>query len=251
MAFMKLGLSSTNQSLDRFTKYGLGIESKINSCDAVLRYDETHRLEVDIKNSESFGGKSTDKIKPIGVHWRSLLKGPPLLNREPLKKALGRPLPADPIVDGTCGLGEDCALFLRSGLRVIGIEGHWLLFELLESAWKAEFPDDERLELKHGDSSRLFANWSDLAPSIIYLDPMFPEKTKSALTNIKMRFIQSLMNENPPCSGKQLFEEALKLATKRVIVKRPLKAKPIGEVPTVSYSGKSVRYDVYVKERNT
>jgi len=45
----------------------------------------------------------------------------------------------------------------------------------------------------------------------------------------------------------QLFEAAYRSATKRVVVKSPDYAEPIAGNPTESFSGKLLRYDVYLK----
>ena len=45
----------------------------------------------------------------------------------------------------------------------------------------------------------------------------------------------------------QLFNVALQAAGKRVVVKSPDDAEPLGGKPSDSYSGKLVRYDVYLK----
>jgi 16S rRNA (guanine1516-N2)-methyltransferase len=45
----------------------------------------------------------------------------------------------------------------------------------------------------------------------------------------------------------QLFNVALQAAGKRVVVKSPDDAEPLGGKPSESFSGKLLRYDVYLK----
>jgi 16S rRNA (guanine1516-N2)-methyltransferase len=45
----------------------------------------------------------------------------------------------------------------------------------------------------------------------------------------------------------QLFTAALQAAGKRVVVKSPDDAEPLGGKPNESFSGKLVRYDIYLK----
>jgi 16S rRNA (guanine1516-N2)-methyltransferase len=45
----------------------------------------------------------------------------------------------------------------------------------------------------------------------------------------------------------QLFEAAFKAAGKRVVVKSPDYAEPLGGKPNESFQGKLLRYDVYLK----
>jgi len=45
----------------------------------------------------------------------------------------------------------------------------------------------------------------------------------------------------------QLFDAAFNAAGKRVVVKSPDYAEPLGGKPTESFQGKLLRYDVYLK----
>jgi 16S rRNA (guanine1516-N2)-methyltransferase len=82
-------------------------------------------------------------------------------------------------------------------------------------------------------------------PDVIYLDPMFPHKQKSALVKKEMRVFQSLVG--PDLDADALLPAALKMAEKRVVVKRPDYAGWLNEhKPSMAIETKSNRFDVYV-----
>lgn len=81
-------------------------------------------------------------------------------------------------------------------------------------------------------------------PQVVYLDPMFPHKQKSALVKKEMRVFQSLVGPDLDADG--LLEPARLLATKRVVVKRPDYAPPLANVATPNaVVTKGHRFDIY------
>ena len=83
-------------------------------------------------------------------------------------------------------------------------------------------------------------------PDCIYLDPMFPPKRKkSALAKKSMMVLRDLLGDDQ--DKEQLFAAALMAAGKRVVVKSPDYAEPLGGKPNESFQGKLLRYDVYFK----
>lgn len=82
-------------------------------------------------------------------------------------------------------------------------------------------------------------------PDVIYFDPIFPEKTKSALSRKSARLLKNLVGEDE--DAPEIFNLALKIARKRVVVKRPKYAKTMTDLkPDIVFSGKTVRFDVYL-----
>ncbi|RWX50461.1 putative SAM-dependent methyltransferase, partial [Candidatus Electrothrix marina] len=80
---------------------------------------------------------------------------------------------------------------------------------------------------------------------VVYLDPMFPERRKSALVKKELQLLQLLAHLDS--SPEKLLESALEAATRRVVVKRPMKAPFLTDLsPSHSLSGKTVRFDVYL-----
>ena len=102
----------------------------------------------------------------------------------------------------------------------------------------------ERLTLLHASSLTALADLSP-RPEVVYLDPMFPHKQKSALVKKEMRVFQSLVGSDDDADG--LLEPARRLATKRVVVKRPDYAPPLADVPAHAATlTKSHRFDIYM-----
>jgi 16S rRNA (guanine1516-N2)-methyltransferase len=75
---------------------------------------------------------------------------------------------------------------------------------------------------------------------------MFPPKRKkSALAKKSIIVLRDLVGDD--MDKGQLFATAFKVARKRVVVKSPDYAEPLGGKPNESFHGKLVRYDVYLK----
>ena len=86
---------------------------------------------------------------------------------------------------------------------------------------------------------------TEMTPDVILLDPMFPERQKSALVKKKLQMIQKL--ETPCEDERALFLAAVSAAPKKLIVKRPPKGPHLADAkPDYAITGKAVRYDCYV-----
>ncbi len=166
-----------------------------------------------------------------------------------LSQALGRKTKT--VVDATTGWGQDSLHIFRMGYEVICIERSPVMAELLADGFTRLAQEDwmQRLNLKApqllaGNSISLLANLEQ-APDCIYLDPMFPPKRKkSALPKKSMTILRDLLGDDD--DKEQLFAAAMAATGKRVVVKSPDHAEPLGE-PNASFSGKLLRYDVYLK----
>jgi 16S rRNA (guanine1516-N2)-methyltransferase len=100
------------------------------------------------------------------------------------------------------------------------------------------------MPLSQGNAIELMGDWQGEAPQVIYLDPMFPHRDKSALVKKEMRLFRPLVGDDQDAPA--LLQAALALASHRVVVKRPRKAPIIdGAKPSHSLEGKSSRYDIY------
>lgn len=104
-----------------------------------------------------------------------------------------------------------------------------------------------RMELIKGDSHKYISSLDETKmPDVIYLDPMFPERKKSALVKKEMRVFHDLVGSDDDAD--QLLQIALQSGVKRIVVKRPRIAPTLNAATQPSHilSGKSNRYDVYV-----
>ena len=86
------------------------------------------------------------------------------------------------------------------------------------------------------------------APDVVYLDPMFPERTKSAAVKKKFQLLHHLES---PCEDQEaLLRAALLAHPRKVVVKRPVKGPHLAGVkPSHTVAGKAVRYDCIVPPR--
>ena len=163
-------------------------------------------------------------------------------------------------VDATAGFGEDSLLLAAAGYNVELYEYDPVIAALLRDALRraAQSSDDalrdavSRMDLREGDSvsaMRAMAG-SNEPPDIVLLDPMFPERRKSALVKKKFQLLQQLES---PCEGAdegELLEAAEAAGPRRIIIKRPLKGPYLaGRRPGYSITGKAVRYDCIVIPR--
>lgn len=154
------------------------------------------------------------------------------------------------VVDATAGLGRDAFVLAALGCRVRMIERHPVVAALLEDGLARAGRDPEigewvatRLSLVHGMSQQTLLSL-DPRPDVVYLDPMYPHKQKSALVKKEMRLFQLLIGEDKDADN--LLIPARMLAKKRVVVKRPDYAPPLmNQSTSASVVTKSHRFDIY------
>ena len=158
------------------------------------------------------------------------------------------------VLDGTAGLGRDAFVLADSGCRVTLCERSPIVAELLRSGIdRALCSDDpwlkavsERMALHEGEVKEMSPLLAEV--DVIYLDPMFPARDKSAAVKKDMAVFQQLLG-NPlddPASD-DLLPWALAQDVARVVVKRPARSLELaGQPPSHCIRGKTVRYDVYV-----
>ncbi len=164
-------------------------------------------------------------------------------------------------VDATAGLGEDSLLLAAAGYTVELYEYDPVIAALLRDALRraSDAAADEllrdavsRMHLHEGDSVSAMRAMAGSAqpPDIILLDPMFPERRKSALIKKKFQLLQQLES---PCEGlddSELLDAAEAAGPRRIIIKRPLKGPYLAaRKPSYSITGKAVRYDCIVIPR--
>ncbi len=78
------------------------------------------------------------------------------------------------------------------------------------------------------------------------MDPMFPERQKTALVKKDMRIFHELVGADEDADA--LFEWACQQPANRYVVKRPLHAPSLASAkPTMSIYGERLRFDCYIK----
>ena len=102
-----------------------------------------------------------------------------------------------------------------------------------------------RMKLVEGDSVECMSGLLDPV-DVIYLDPMFPHREKSALGKKEMRALRPQVGDDDDASA--LLEAALLLASHRVVVKRPRYAGALDDTALAyAIEGASSRFDIYPK----
>lgn len=155
-------------------------------------------------------------------------------------------------LDATAGLGEDSLLLAAAGFTVDLYEYDTNIAALLEDSLlrAASFPElaeaVSRMKMIKGNSieaMKRIGETGETPPDVILLDPMFPERTKSALVKKKMQMLQKF--EKPCANEEELLSAAIGANPIKVIVKRPIKGPHLAVLkPNYSISGKTVRYDI-------
>lgn len=167
-------------------------------------------------------------------------------------------------VDATAGLGEDALLLAAAGFTVDLYERNPVIAALLEDALRRARAVPElaevagRMRLAGSDSIAALREMAACArdgevrqvscgarPDVVYLDPMFPERRKSAAVKKKFQLLHGL---EVPCEDEEaLLDAARMVRPRKVVVKRPVKGVYLAGVrPSYSIAGKAVRYDCYV-----
>ncbi|NIP72809.1 MAG: class I SAM-dependent methyltransferase [Gammaproteobacteria bacterium] len=173
---------------------------------------------------------------------------------QPLARACGLKKGATPsILDATSGLGRDAFVLASLGCAVTVVERSPVIAALLADGLRRAAADPAtaaivaRMELHRGDARRLLASLPESRrPDVVYLDPMYPHRTKSALIKKEMRAFRALVGPDP--DAPELLAAALGAARRRVTVKRPRLAPPLrGPAPSAAISSKNTRYDVYTR----
>ena len=176
------------------------------------------------------------------------------LQHELLVKAARVKGVSEPVaVDATAGFGEDSLLLAAAGFTVELFERDVVIAALLSDALERATGDPlladavSRMHLHMGDSLRGMAELAvaETRVDVVYLDPMFPGRTKSAAVKKKFQLLHHL--EQPCADEEALVAAARALEPRKVVIKRPIKGPFLAGIkPSYQVGGKAVRYDVLV-----
>lgn len=176
------------------------------------------------------------------------------IKNEALARAMGLKGKTNPkIVDATGGLAGDAFTLAALGFEITLLERSSIIYVLVADGIRRAQQDSRiapsvnRLRLVHADAIPWFQHLkAHERPEIIYLDPMFPERRKSALPRQEMLILHDIVGADADAG--ELLKAALACATKRVVVKRPRLAAVLvmNPAPSFSLSGSSSRFDIYL-----
>lgn len=141
-------------------------------------------LELRKRDEPKLGGIFVDFVGGAMAHRRKFGGG----RGEAVAKAVGIKGSYLPdVVDATAGLGRDAFVLASVGCRVRMLERNPVVAALLDDGLTRGYADpeigpwlQERLQLIHASSLTALTDITP-RPQVVYLDPMFPHKQKSAL----------------------------------------------------------------------
>jgi 16S rRNA (guanine1516-N2)-methyltransferase len=251
---MKIAIAAaTNNLTDRISELAARLNLQVTAIDT----REFDLLLIATPQGLELRDQLTKNSKPVFIDFLSgkiAARGAKAgRNQELIAKAVGikpnyRPL----VVDATAGFGGDAFILAKLGCQVVMVERSPIIGALLEDALQRLQQDPQGKQLKISltitqakDLLSDFVNIFHTQPDVIYLDPMFPERPKSALNKKEMRLLQQIVGSD--LDAVEVFASALTIAKKRVVVKRPKLAPSLGmKKPDQTFSaGKSCRFDIY------
>ncbi|MBE9548334.1 MAG: class I SAM-dependent methyltransferase [Proteobacteria bacterium] len=208
------------------------------SADGLVLRDGKVKLRVDF-----IAGESAHRQKYGGG------RGQPLARAVGMKQGKAPPT----IVDATAGLARDAFVLASLGCPVQMIEQSAIVAALVEDAIlrAASDPCFQQIlktgfSLQQGNSIDVLAEIAGKnPPDTVYLDPMFPGRSKSAAVKKNMQMLQKLLGHNHDDAS--LLKAALACALKRVVVKRPKGAPWLADKkPSAEINSRKTRYDLYI-----
>lgn len=213
----------------------------------IKELDHKSRKRTFTQGSLAVDLEKIDTTSPMGRCYKQ-----PLLRSIGLKS--GNDLPIN-VLDTTAGYGQDAWLLASFGCNVTAIERnpimHVLLHDALERIQDTKPQIAQNLTLIQQDSQHFLQQTIDQQKhyDIVLIDPMFPEKRKTTQRK-SMQYARVIVG--PDQDQDALLPLALKVATKRVAVKRPTQAPFLNNLKTVmQHQGKGFRFDVYPKAQYT
>ncbi len=221
----------------------VGLTHHSDATLALVQTDDC--LELRKLDEPKLGAIVVDFLRGTLAHRRKFGGG----RGEAIAKAVGvkkDQLPS--VIDATAGLGRDGFVLACLGCKVLLVERHPVVRLLLTDGLNRAYADPElggflqtHLRLANVTHINQLTDKAD----VVYLDPMFPHKQKSALVKKEMRVFQELVGAD--LDADLLLSQALYLANKRVVVKRPDYAPFLDKKsPNIFRKTKNHRFDIYV-----
>ncbi len=173
----------------------------------------------------------------------------PAPKKDLLAQAIGKK--SHTVIDATSGWAQDSLALFRMGYDMTCIERSPVMAALIADGFERLAQKDWVIrrqltppKLLVGNAIELLANLAE-KPDCIYLDPMFPPKRKkSAATRKSMAILHEILGDD--LDRQKLFQTAMAATGRRVVVKSPDYAEPLGGKPDLTLQGKLLRYDVYM-----
>ncbi len=208
---------------------------------------------IELVDNENHNQIHVDFLSGITAHRQHYGGG----KGQAIAKAIGlktaKTLPT--VLDATAGLAKDAYVIATLGCPVIMLEQSFIVAKLVSNGIeRASYDDFFKKILRNGftliqqNCLEYFESLTAL-PDVIYLDPMYPDRKKSALVKKNMQLLQKLLGVDE--NSNKLLEASLRYAKNRVVVKRPKGAERISDrKPDTTIESKKTRYDIYFTFKN-
>ena len=200
---------------------------------------DTNDLILRLRTADSLGFRpfSLDFSKAVSNGTQS---------KSPLIKAMGKQ--SKTVMDATAGWCGDALALVDAGFAVVAIEQNPIVAAMVEDAINSMSLHRKRAFQFVHSSSTGYLDQSEHEPDVVYLDPMYPESSKSAKPKKPMQLLQYLSEacqDSDTHDEIALFNAAMKKAKHRVVVKRPHRALPLAPGKVGEVVSKLVRFDLY------
>lgn len=250
----KIGVSVSNPHSPHLVTLAKNLAKKIN-LPYLDELDNTFDFLLIVSSSHLSLKKLNSKFAPIYVDFLSgkqtYRRQHASLRTELLPRALGLKHHTKPIIiDVTAGLGQDSFILASLGFEIVMLERSPIIWALVQDGLDRALEDKQaasivkRMQLVNVDAIHYLKKQP--RADIIYLDPMFPERQKSARVKKEMEIFRELLGEDD--DAENLLQLALACAAQRVVVKRPRLGSTLpGPVPSFNLLGRACRFDVYLK----
>jgi 16S rRNA (guanine1516-N2)-methyltransferase len=171
---------------------------------------------------------------------RNYQKAKSSMKKELIGRAMGSGRYGLKVLDLSAGLGIDSVFLSQLGFEVTAVERNPLIYLALNEAAQ-HLPNGPKFVF---GSSESFLEQASGSFDVIYFDPMFPEKAKSALPRQEMVLFRNLVGADEDAD--QVVQKALQTkGAQRLVIKRPIKAPVLFKKPESQVEGKLVRFDIY------
>ena len=228
------------------------LKNKSDSYDLQLIF---HDDLVELYDRQLNTSISIDFLKGTLAHRQQFGGG----RGQAIAKAIGMRSGVTPsVLDTTAGMAGDAFILATLGCSITLLERSPIIFALIEDAvQRASLSESFAEVLEQGftianrEANEYIREQVEAGispPDVIYIDPMYPHKKKSALVKKDMQILQRLHGTDD--NAGELLDSALAYARKRVVVKRPIQAETISEKkPNTCIKSKKTRYDIYTIEK--
>ena len=199
-----------------------GQEFRLNQGQLIYVSDSGMELKINAKSE-------------LEYHKRYFFKNS--IYKELIAKAVGLKRGKDrpKVLDATGGTLKDSLLLKSMGLDLVVCERSPISAALITNA----------ISQNQLDIDFHFASCTDnrFEADVAYYDPMYDHINSKSLAKKEMRIFREIVG---PDTDDQVVAHFLLENYKRLVIKRSIKAPALLDNPSMSFSGKSTRYDVYL-----